>query len=61
MNKADTDLYTGYLLSTLVASTVTWLSAVVEEEISHDQVTGFDITVLNELYQVGGELDSLGC
>ena len=43
MDKADTDLCSDYLLSAFVALTATGLSAVVEEETSHDLVTGFFI------------------
>lgn len=38
MKKAELDLYTDYLLSTFGAATATGLSAMVDGEISHDQV-----------------------
>ena len=41
MKKVDLDSYTDYLLSAFGAPTATGLSAVVEEKISHDQVTHF--------------------
>lgn len=41
MKKADLDLYTDYLLSTFGATTATGLSAMVEGDVSHDQVTRF--------------------
>lgn len=41
MKSADLDLYTDYLLSTFGAATATGLSAMVEGEVSHDQVTRF--------------------
>jgi len=41
MKRADLDLYTDYLLSTFGAATATGLSAMVEGEVSHDQVTRF--------------------
>ena len=41
MTKPDLDLYTDYLLSTFGATTATGLSAMVEGEVSHDQVTRF--------------------
>ena len=41
MKKADLDLYTDYLLSTFGAATATGLSAMVEGEVSHDQITRF--------------------
>ena len=41
MKKADLDLYADYLLSTVGAATATGLSAMVEGEVSHDQVTRF--------------------
>ncbi len=41
MKKADLDLYTDYLLSTFGAATATGLSAMVEGDVSHDQVTRF--------------------
>ena len=41
MTKPDLDLYTDYLLSTFGAATATGLSAMVEGEVSHDQVTRF--------------------
>jgi hypothetical protein len=41
MKKAALDLYTDYLLSTFGASTATGLSAMVDGEVSHDQITRF--------------------
>ena len=41
MRKADHDLYADYLLSTFGAATATGLSAMVEGDVSHDQVTRF--------------------
>ncbi len=41
MKKANLDLYTDYLLSTFGSATATGLSAMVEGEVSHDQVTRF--------------------
>ena len=41
MKKANLDLYADYLLSTFGAATATGLSAMVEGEVSHDQVTRF--------------------
>lgn len=41
MNKSSLDLYTDYLLSTYRAATATGLSAMVQAEVSHDQVTRF--------------------
>ena len=41
MKKADLDLYADYLLSTFGAATATGLSAMVEGDVSHDQVTRF--------------------
>ena len=41
MQRADLDLYTDYLLSTFGFATATGLSAMVEGEVSHDQVTRF--------------------
>jgi hypothetical protein len=41
MKKADLDLYTDYLLSTFGAATATGLSAMVDGDVSHDQVTRF--------------------
>jgi len=41
MNKPDLDLYTDYLLSTFGAATATGLSAMVEGDVSHDQITRF--------------------
>ena len=41
MKKADLDLYTDYLLSTFGAATATGLSAMLEGDVSHDQITGF--------------------
>jgi hypothetical protein len=39
MKKTNFDLYTDYLLSTFGAATATGLSAMVEGEVSHDQIT----------------------
>ena len=39
MNKADLDLYTDYLLSTFGTTTATGLSAMVDGDVSHDQIT----------------------
>ena len=39
MKKADLDLYADYLLSTFGAATATCLSAMVDGNVSHDQVT----------------------
>ena len=39
MKKADYDLYKDYLLSAFGAATATGLSAMVDGEVSHDQVT----------------------
>lgn len=39
MKKAELDLYTDYLLSTFGAATATGLSAMIDGEVSHDQVT----------------------
>lgn len=41
MKKANLDLYTDYLLSTFGAATATGLSAMVDGEVSHDQITRF--------------------
>ena len=41
MKKADLDLYTDYLPSTFGAATATGLSAMVEGDVSHDQITRF--------------------
>lgn len=41
MKKADLDLYTDYLLSTFGAATATGLSAMVNGNVSHDQITRF--------------------
>ena len=41
MKKHDLDLYTDYLLSTFGAATATGLSAMVEGDVSHDQITRF--------------------
>ena len=41
MKKADLDLYTDYLLSTFGAATATGLSAMVDGDLSHDQITRF--------------------
>jgi hypothetical protein len=41
MKKANLDLYTDYLLSTFSAATATGLSAMVNGDVSHDQVTRF--------------------
>ena len=41
MKKADLDLYADYLLSTFGAATATGLSAMVDGDVSHDQVTRF--------------------
>ena len=41
MNKPDLDLYTDYLLSTFGAATATGLSAMVNGNVSHDQITRF--------------------
>ena len=41
MRKADLDLYADYLLSTFGAATATGLSAMLEGEVSHDQITRF--------------------
>ena len=41
MKKADLDLYADYLLSTFGAATATGLSAMVEGDVSHDQITRF--------------------
>ena len=41
MNKTSLDLYTDYLLSTYGAAKATGLSAMVQAEVSHDQVTRF--------------------
>jgi hypothetical protein len=41
MKKANLDLYTDYLLSTFGAATATGLSAMVNGDVSHDQITRF--------------------
>jgi hypothetical protein len=41
MKKADLSLYTDYLLSTFGAATAKGLSAMVEGDVSHDQITRF--------------------
>ena len=41
MKKADLDLYADYLLSTFGAATATGLSAMVDGDVSHDQITRF--------------------
>ncbi len=41
MKKVDLDLYADYLLSTFGSATATGLSAMVEGEVSHDQITRF--------------------
>jgi hypothetical protein len=41
MKKADLDLYSDYLLSTFGAATATGLSAMVEGDVSHDQIPRF--------------------
>lgn len=41
MTKPDLDLYTDYLLSKFGATTAAGLSAMIEGEVSHDQVTRF--------------------
>ena len=41
MKKADLDLYTDYLPSTFGAATATGLSALVEGDVSHEQITRF--------------------
>ena len=41
MKKSNLDLYTDYLLSTFGATTATGLSAMVEGDVSHDQITRF--------------------
>ena len=41
MKKANLDLYTDYLLSTFGATTATGLSAIVEGDVSHDQIIRF--------------------
>ena len=41
MRKADLDLYADYLLSTFGAATATGLSAMVQGDVSHDQITRF--------------------
>lgn len=54
MKKAELELYTDYLLSTFGAATATGLSAMVEGEVSHDQVTRFlskDDYASKELWQ----------
>ena len=39
--KADLDLYADYLLSTFSVATATGLSAMVDGDVSHDQITRF--------------------
>ena len=39
MKKPDLDLYTDYLLSTFGAATATGLSAMLDGDVSHDQIT----------------------
>ena len=41
MKKANLDLYTDYLLTAFGAATATGLSAMVEGDVSHDQITRF--------------------
>ncbi|OQY84720.1 MAG: transposase, partial [Anaerolineae bacterium UTCFX3] len=41
MDKAQLELYTDYLLSTFGYATATGLSAMVNGQVSHDQVTRF--------------------
>ena len=41
VEKADLDLYADYLLSTFGAARATGLSAMVDGEVSHDQITRF--------------------
>ena len=41
MTKPDLDLYTDYLLSTFGATTAMGLSAMIEGQVSHDQITQF--------------------
>ena len=41
MNKEYLELYTDYLLSTFGQATATGLSKMVEEQVSHDQITRF--------------------
>jgi hypothetical protein len=41
MKKAELELYTDYLISTLGAATATGLSSMVEGDVSHDRVTRF--------------------
>lgn len=41
MKKADLELYTDYLLSTFGAATAAGFSAMVESDVSHDQITRF--------------------
>ena len=41
MNKPDLDLYTDYLLSTFGAATARGLSAMVDGDVRHDQITRF--------------------
>lgn len=40
-DKPDLDLYTDYLLRTFGTTTATGLSAMIEGEVSHDQITRF--------------------
>ena len=41
MKKTNLDLYTDYLLSTFGAATATGLSATVDGDVSHEQITRF--------------------
>lgn len=41
MKKVDLDLYTDYLLSTFGAATAIGLSAMLDGDVSHDQITRF--------------------
>jgi len=41
MNKEQLELYTDYLLSTFGYATATGLSALVNGQVSHDQITRF--------------------
>ena len=41
MKNANLDLYTDYLLTAFGAATATGLSAMVEGDVSHDQITRF--------------------
>ena len=47
MNRERLDLYTDYLLSTFGYATATGLSALVNGQISHDQITRFLEPVMN--------------